>query len=79
MSSGGQNGIDLSGITSMRIQNASDFTARDRLQLVHLDFSANVSKIANHNYNSDQYFRQFLNGTKEACKTCAGLPYTIFK
>ncbi len=78
MSAGGQRGIDLSGITSLRIQNTSDFTTQARTKLVALDFSANVSKIVNHNYNSDQYFRQFLNGSKE-CPGCSGLPYTIFK
>jgi hypothetical protein len=77
MSSGGQAGIDLSGITSLRIQNASDVTTQLRYKLVTLDFSSNVTKIVNHNYNSDQYFRQFLNGKKE-CPGCSGLPYTIF-
>ncbi len=77
MSSGGQRGIDVSGITSLRIQNASDVTTQLRYKLVTLDYSANVTKIVNHNYNSDQYFRQFLNGSKE-CPGCSGLPYTIF-
>lgn len=79
MSAGGQRGIDVSGINSLRIQYPSDFVTRERLQLAYLDYSGNTTGIRNHNYNSDQYYRQFLSGIKESCTTCTGLPYTIFK
>ena len=81
MSAGGQRGIDVSGITSLRIQNASDFTTRVRFQEFYRD-SNQVGRngFRNNDYfNSDQYYRQFLNGTKESCAVCTGLPYTIFK
>ena len=80
MSSGGQNGIDLSGITSMRIQNASDVTRQKQFQLTYQDGFQNAqlgaNSFSNHYFhNSDQYFRQFLNGVKETCAECPGLPY----
>ena len=77
MSSGGQNGIDLSGIASMRIQNASDVTTQTRFQGFYKDHSqVSNNTFSNHYFfNGDQYYRQFINGQKEGCASCPGLPY----
>jgi hypothetical protein len=77
MSAGGQRGIDVSGITSLRIQNASDVTRQKQFQLVFRDVTQVSSNgFPNHSFfNSDQYFRQVINGTKEYCIGCTGLPY----
>jgi len=40
MSAGGQRGIDVSGITSMRLQYASDWVERERLQMVYQTFAS---------------------------------------
>lgn len=81
MSAGGQRGIDVSGITSMRIQYASDATRQKQFQLSYQDVIQVTSNgFSNHYFfNGDQYTRQFLNGIKEMCTDCSGLPYTIFK
>lgn len=86
MSSGGQRGIDVSGITGLRLQNASDATTRERLQLVYQTFASSTGANAyrNETPNSTGYFLDFLQGRKEVgrrdisfsdCSTCTGLPY----
>ena len=86
MSSGGQRGIDVSGITGLRIQNASDVTARERYQLTFQTFASTTGANAYRNQtpNSTGYYLDFLSGRKESgrrdislsdCSTCVGLPY----
>jgi hypothetical protein len=86
MSAGGQRGIDVSGITGLRLQNASDVTARTRLQEIYLNFASTVGANAyrNRTPNSVGYFSDFVQGRKEVgrrdicgsdCSTCTGLPY----
>jgi hypothetical protein len=86
MSSGGQRGIDVSGITGLRLQNASDVTARTRLQETYLNFASATSANAPRNTtpNGIGSFLDFTMGRKEVgrrdilvsdCSTCLGLPY----
>ena len=89
MSSGGQRGIDVSGVTGLRLQNASDVTTRVRLQETYLNFSSVTSANAplNTTPNGYGYFLDFTMGRKEVgrrdislgvstdCSTCPGLPY----
>lgn len=85
MSAGGQRGIDVSGITSMRLQNASDFVTRKQLQLTYQTFASATGANA---YigdvpNSSGMFFRFQQGLKEqtdgtiTCTACAGLPYYL--
>jgi hypothetical protein len=86
MSSGGARGIDVSGITGLRLQNASDVTARIRLQDIYQNFASTVGANAwrNRTPNGIGYFADFIQGRKEVgrrdicgadCSTCEGLPY----
>ena len=77
MSSGGQRGIDVSGITSLRLQNASDFTAQTRVRGVYQAFASSTGANAylNETPNGNFSYVQFLQGIKENCTSCAGLPY----
>jgi hypothetical protein len=81
MSSGGVRGIDLSGITSLRVQNASDFTARERVQGVYQAFASTTGANAylNETPNGNDSYLQFLQGVKESCSNCPGLPYQFSK
>ena len=79
MSSGGQRGIDVSGINSMRIQDAGDFTRDLKLQLVYQTFASSTGANAyrNETPNSIGYFMDFVQGAKErgTCSNCAGLAF----
>jgi hypothetical protein len=86
MSSGGQRGIDVSGITGLRLQTASDVTTRIRLQEVFQTFASTTGANAwrNQTPNSTGSFLDFIQGRKEVgrldicgsdCSTCVGLPY----
>jgi len=77
MSSGGQRGIDLSGITSLRVQTASDATTRTRIQEIYQNFASSTGANAyrNRTPNGVGLFLDFTNGRKEGCATCVGLPY----
>jgi hypothetical protein len=77
MSSGGARGIDVSGITSLRVQNASDATTRTRLQEIYQNFASTTGANAwrNRTPNGYGYFLDFTMGRKEGCATCVGLPY----
>jgi hypothetical protein len=76
MSAGGQNSSTLSGIQSMRIRDASDITARDRVQGVFRMFNSTApTALRNRTPNGYDSFFQFLHGRKEGCATCVGLPY----
>jgi hypothetical protein len=76
MSAGGQNSTTLSGIQSMRLRNASDITARDRVQGMYRMFNSTApTALRNRAPNGYDSFFQFLQGRKEGCETCVGLPY----
>lgn len=79
MSAGGQRGIDVSGITSMRLQNASDYVARERLQMVYQTFASTTGANAytNETPNATGTYLQFIQGKKEGCASCVGLPFTF--
>lgn len=86
MSAGGQRGIDVSGITGLRLQTASDVTNRIRLQDIYQNFASTVGANAWRNRTPNSYgdFLSFVQGRKEVgrrdicgadCSTCVGLPY----
>ncbi len=77
MSAGGQRGIDVSGITSTRIQNASDVTFRLNSQLMYQNFASTTGANAyvNETPNAWGSYLQFLQGRKEGCASCTGLPF----
>lgn len=86
MSSGGQRGIDVSGITGLRLQNASDTTKRLRAQLVFQTFASTTGANAYLNETPNAYgsYIDFLTGRKEVgrrdislsdCSTCLGDPF----
>jgi hypothetical protein len=86
MSSGGQRGIDVSGITGLRLQTPSDVTKRIRLQEIFQNFASTTGANAwrNRTPNGIGYFMDFTQGRKEVgrrdislsdCSTCVGLPY----
>jgi hypothetical protein len=77
MSAGGQRGIDVSGITSLRVQYASDATTRTKVRLVYQTFASTTGANAyiNETPNGNDSYVQFLQGVKESCSNCPGLPY----
>ena len=79
MSSGGQRGIDLSGVTVLRQQFASDFVTSKRLQLVYQTFASTTGANAymNETPNATGSYLDFLQGRKEitACVACSGLSF----
>jgi len=79
MSAGGQRGIDVSGITGLRLQNASDVTTRKKEQLMFQNFASTTgaNAYANRTPNGYNYYLQFIQGRKEVtdCSACVGLPY----
>lgn len=79
MSSGGQRGIDVSGITVLRRQFASDFTTSTRLQLVYQTFASTTGANAylNETPNAVGSYLDFLQGRKEirSCIDCSGLAF----
>ena len=79
MSAGGQRGIDVSGITTLRRQYASDFTTSTRLQLVYQTFASTTGANAyqNETPNAVGSYVDFLQGRKEirACVDCSGLAF----
>jgi hypothetical protein len=86
MSSGGRRGIDVSGITGLRLQNMSDVITRERNLLVFQTFASSTGANAYLNQTPNAYgsYLDFLTGRKEAgrrdisfsdCSTCTGLPY----
>ena len=75
MSSAGQRGTDLSGITTMRLRDAADVTAQNRVKQAYQMFSgATVNAYANRTPNGNGYYSDFLTGIDE-CSNCLGLPY----
>lgn len=79
MSAGGQRGIDVSGINTLRRQYASDFTTSTRLQLVYQTFASTTGANAyrNETPNAVGSYLDFLQGRKEirACIDCSGLTF----
>jgi len=85
MSSGGQRGIDISGVQPMRLQTASDFIERRRIQLVYQTFASTTGANAylNETPNAVGSYVDFIKGLKEqysmatgvSCVACVGLPY----
>ena len=79
MSSGGRRGIDLSGITTLRLQNASDVVTSRRFQLVYQTFASTTGANAyvNQTPNAMGSYVDFLQGRKEirACVDCSGLAF----
>ena len=86
MSAGGQRGIDVSGIRPLRLQNASDYTTRENLQLIYGNFASTTgtNAFSNETPNSYGMFLKFTQGRKEMyndvsatldCSACVGLPY----
>jgi len=77
MSAGGQRGIDVSGITGMRIQNMSDVIAQRRVRLVYQTFASTTGANAfvNETPNANGSYVDFLRGIKESCSNCTGLPW----
>lgn len=80
MSAGGQRGIDVSGINSLRIQYTSDFVKSKRLQLVYQTFASTTGANAylNETPNATGSYLDFLQGRKEVrtCIDCSGLSFT---
>lgn len=77
MSSGGQNGTDVSGITGLRIQTASDVTTQTKVRLVYQTFASTTGANAyiNETPNANRSYVDFLTGLKESCAACTGLPF----
>jgi hypothetical protein len=80
MSSGGQRGIDFSGITVLRKQYTSDVVASKRFQLTYQTFASTTGANAfqNQTPNATGSYLDFLQGRKEitACTNCTGLAFT---
>jgi hypothetical protein len=77
MSAGGQRGIDISGVTSLRVQNASDATKRTKVQLVFQTFASTTgaNAYANETPNGNDSYIEFLQGIKDCSSGCTGLPF----
>jgi hypothetical protein len=75
MSSGGQNGTDISGVTMMRIQYASDVTEQLKKQRLWQSSKEDAVRFQWHNFNPVGLNLNVLLGRVE-CKQCDGvLPY----
>lgn len=76
MSAGGLNSSAFLGVQSMRLRDSSDLVAQARVQGMYRMFSPTAPTAyrnrAPTGYNS---FLQFLQGSKEGCAVCTGLPY----
>ena len=76
MSAGGQNSTSLSGIQSMRLRDTSDVVAQARVQGMFRMFNSSTpTAFRNRAPTGYDSFLQFLQGRKEGCATCVGLPY----
>lgn len=79
MSAGGQRGTDVSGITTLRKQYASDVVTSKRLQLVYQTFASTTGANAyqNETPNATGSYLDFLQGRKEirSCIDCSGLAF----
>ena len=60
----------------MRLRDSSDVVARERIQGVYRMFNSTAPRaLRNRTPNGYDSFLQFLQGRKEGCETCVGLPY----
>ena len=85
MSAGGQNSTTLSGIQGMRIRDASDVDAQNRVREIYQLFNTTTPNAVRPRIpNGNDVYLQFLQGIKEvssnvtgyaSCPTCAGLAY----
>ena len=82
MSAGGQNSLASGNIPafvgpqSMRLRDASDSTARLRVQGVYRMFNSSApTAFRNRAPTGYDSFLQFLQGREESCENCPGLPY----
>ena len=85
MSAGGQNSATLSGIQGMRIRDASDVDAQNRVREIYqLLNSSTPNAVRPRIPNGNDVYLQFLQGVKEvssnvtgsaSCPACAGLSY----
>jgi hypothetical protein len=82
MSAGGQNSLASGNISafvgaqSMRLRDASDVTARARIQGVYQMFNSSTpTAFRNRTPNGNDSFFQFIQSRKEGCVVCTGLPY----
>ena len=76
MSAGGQNSSSFVGAQSMRLRDASDITTRLRVQGMYRMFNSSTpTAFRNRAPTGYDSFLQFLQGRKEGCDTCVGLPY----
>jgi len=76
MSAGGQNSSSVSGIQSMRLRDTSDVVAQARVQGMFRMFNSTApTALRNRAPTGYDSFLQFLQGRKEGCATCVGLPY----
>lgn len=85
MSAGGQNSTTLSGIQGMRIRDASDVDAQNRVREIYQLFNSSTPTAVRPRIpNGNDVYLQFLQGVKEvssnvtgsaSCPACAGLAY----
>jgi hypothetical protein len=77
MGAGGQRGIDISGVTSLRVQNASDATTRTKVRLVFQTFASTTGANAylNETPNANGSYIEYLQGIKDCSAGCTGLPF----
>jgi hypothetical protein len=63
----------------MRIQTASDVVEQTRLRLVYQTFASTTGANAylNETPNGTGSYLHFVQGVKESCSTCTGLPYQL--
>jgi hypothetical protein len=92
MSSGGQRGIDVSGVGGMRLRDASDTTTQRQLQLTYQTYASptGANAFMGDLVNSTYAFLRFKEGLRESvgsntgagCATCSdssgeGLGYSL--
>ena len=77
MSSGGRRGIDISGVNTMRSQNASDVIEQKKVKLVYQTFASTTGANAyvNQTPNGNDSLLQFVKGVKDCSSGCTGLDY----
>lgn len=76
MSAGGQRGIDISGVTSLRIQYASDKIKQTKVRAVYQNFASvtGANAYQNETPNANGSLIEFLQGVKDCSAGCLGLP-----
>lgn len=61
----------------MRLQDASDVTKQTKVRLVYQTFASTsgANAYVNQTPNANDSYLEFLQGIKEGCASCTGLPY----